>query len=239
MSRPYWKARHVDTRALLPAKLDRGRAYFVDDEQIIIIDHGTGPVEYGGKPGPQGQAGEPIPSLQGQIDELAEASLRTSITLMEINQRRKSDAENLKSILQDISEMVQQSDSNTASAILALINLINSQEQKRDSEIAIITKAIAALYPDTHTGHAGDDSSNTTTGEIITASDGNSYLIEKSYSDNGTGIIVLSFYEPSTTRRISTLKEGDIVTVDNTSYTVIDTDGNSSNGSIILTLYEA
>ena len=239
MSRPYWKARHVNTRAMLPAKLERGRAYFVDDEQIIIIDHGTGPVEYGGKPGPQGQAGEPIPSLKGQIDELAEASLRISIALNEINSRRKSDSDNLKAMLQDITEMVQQSETNTASAVLSILTLINNQEEKRDAEIAILTKAIAALYPDTHTGEAGDDSNDTPTGEIITASDGSSYVIEQSYEENGTGVIVLSFYEPTTTQRISALKEGDSFTIDNNTYTVTDTDGNSSNGVITFTVYPA
>lgn len=235
MSRPYWKARHVDTRALLPKKLERGRAYFVDDEQIIIIDHGTGPVEYGGKPGPQGQAGEPIPSLQGQIDELAEASLRTSIALSEINSRRKTDSDNLKAMLQEVSDLVQQSDANTASAILTLINLINTQEQKRDNEIAIITKAIAALYPDTHTGEAGDDTNNTTTGEIITTSDGTAYSIDQSYVDGDTGVVVLSLYD--TSQRITALKKGDSLEIDEETYIVSDVD--SENGVIIFSVYPA
>lgn len=37
----------VKTRADLPSPLIKGRAYFIEDEGGIVIDHGTGPVEYG------------------------------------------------------------------------------------------------------------------------------------------------------------------------------------------------
>lgn len=239
MSRPYWKARHVESRSLLPEKLDRGRAYFVDDEQIIIIDHGNGPIEYGGKPGPQGIPGEPIPSLQGQIDDLTEASLRTSFTLFEINQRRKIEANHIREMLNEVKSIIAESDNNNASALMAIVNLINQQEEKRDAEIAILTKAITALYPPSHSGIAGDETNNTPTGEIITASDGSSYIIEQSYIDNGTGVIVVSFYEPQTIQRINTLKEGDIITIDSHSYTVMDTDTFGGKGVIVFTVSQA
>ena len=72
---------------MLPEKLTRGRAYFVDDEQVIVIDHGQGPVIYGGKPGPQGQTGEPLPQIQDQIDKLSEAELYTQGTIWQLAQR--------------------------------------------------------------------------------------------------------------------------------------------------------
>ena len=85
MSRPYFTAKHVETMTLLPENLEVGRAYFVDDEQVIVIDHGRGPVIYGNSPGPQGIAGEPIPQLQEQIDQLAEASLNHTKIIWDIN----------------------------------------------------------------------------------------------------------------------------------------------------------
>lgn len=239
MSRPYWKARHVDTRALLPAKLERGRAYFVDDEQIIIIDHGTGPVEYGGKPGPQGQAGEPIPSLQGQINELASAALQTSITLTQINNRRKADTENLKRVLLELTEMTTQADTNNASAILSLANIISKLDAKLSSEIAILTHAIVNMYPATHTAQAGDPNSPMTAGEIISTSDGYHYVIDQSYFDGDSGVIVISFTDNATLPRIATLNEGDNLIVDSTNYTVTHKTGSASQGIISLTVAQS
>lgn len=89
-TQPYWSAKHVRTLAELPAKLTLGRAYFVDDEQIIIIDHGSGPVYYGAKPGPQGQPGEPIPILQNQIDSLTDASFKQTFLLDESLERLRA-----------------------------------------------------------------------------------------------------------------------------------------------------
>ena len=91
MARPYYSVKHVRTLAELPQKLTRGRAYFVDDEAYIIIDHGMGPVIYGNKSGPQGQPGEPIPILQAQIDELTRASFGNTFNLYEFNNARKQD----------------------------------------------------------------------------------------------------------------------------------------------------
>lgn len=83
MSRPYWSIKHVESMSLLPENLTAGRAYFIDDEQVIVINHGKGPVIYGGKPGPQGIPGEPIPILQSQIDNLSTAVLLINKTLYE------------------------------------------------------------------------------------------------------------------------------------------------------------
>lgn len=104
MSRPYWRVKHVGTLSQLPDKLTRGRAYFVDDEQVIIIDHGRGPVTYGGKPGPQGQAGEPLPRLQDQIDKLSEAELYTQETLWYLTQRMDEKFETAAGRISDLSE---------------------------------------------------------------------------------------------------------------------------------------
>ena len=87
MSKTYWRIRHVGTMSLLPKKLEKGRAYFVEDEQVIVVDMGRGPVIYGGKPGPQGQAGEPLPQIQDQIDKLSEAALYTQDNIWRLTER--------------------------------------------------------------------------------------------------------------------------------------------------------
>ncbi len=84
MSEPYIGVSHIEKLRKLPDVLERGRAYFVDDEGYIVIDHGRGPIIYGNRPGPQGEPGEPIPQLQDQIDYLTEAifNILTEITSM-------------------------------------------------------------------------------------------------------------------------------------------------------------
>jgi len=66
----YWKAEHVRTLAELPDKLVRGRAYFIDEEGYIVIDHGDGlgPQIYGNRPGIQGPPGEPVPKMLNDIE---------------------------------------------------------------------------------------------------------------------------------------------------------------------------
>lgn len=94
--RPFWSAKHVRTLAELPKNLTLGRAYFVDDEHYIIIDHGAGPVIYGNRQGQQGIPGEPIPILQAQIDYLAEASINQTSLIDLINENRKKDDAKIK-----------------------------------------------------------------------------------------------------------------------------------------------
>lgn len=96
MAQTKWSTKHVRTLADLPKKLTIGRAYWVDDEHYIVIDHGKGPVIYGNKTGPQGSPGEPIPILQAQIDSLTEASFKTSYWIDELNQTRKKSEELLQ-----------------------------------------------------------------------------------------------------------------------------------------------
>ncbi len=82
----YYGVSHIEKLTLLPETLELGRAYFVDDEGYIVIDHGRGPIIYGNRPGPQGQAGEPIPQLQDQIDYLTEAVFNILSEIMRMTQ---------------------------------------------------------------------------------------------------------------------------------------------------------
>ncbi len=78
-------SRHVKSRRLLPPVLKRGRKYFIEDEGVIVVDHGEGPREYGRNPtavGPQGPRGEKgdrgprgpqgLPGIQGAPGEKGE-----------------------------------------------------------------------------------------------------------------------------------------------------------------------
>lgn len=106
-TQPYWSATHVRTLAELLAKLIIGRAYFVNDEKVIIIDHGAGPVIYGSKPGVQGQPGEPIPILQAQIDSLTEASFAHTFFLEENNERFREKIADLKAQDAELKKYIQ------------------------------------------------------------------------------------------------------------------------------------
>ena len=78
-------SRNVKSRRLLPPVLKRGRKYFIEDEGVIVVDHGEGPREYGRNPtavGPQGPRGEKgdrgprgpqgLPGIQGAPGEKGE-----------------------------------------------------------------------------------------------------------------------------------------------------------------------
>ena len=69
MSRAYWKAGHVKQAADLPYKLTKGKAYFIDVEGWIAIDHGDnrGIQIYGNKEGIQGPTGELILQMSSMI----------------------------------------------------------------------------------------------------------------------------------------------------------------------------
>ena len=85
--------------ALLPETLEIGRVYFIDDAQVIVVDHGKGPVIYGGVPGPQGEPGEPLPQIQEQIDTLSGAILNlTSRSNLRLNLSRGFRAPNLSEL---------------------------------------------------------------------------------------------------------------------------------------------
>ena len=120
MSRPLFSVKHVSTEALLPKNLTIGRAYFIADEKEIVIDHGDGrgPIRYGSKPGPQGMPGEPIPSLQGQIDELALASLATTQNIHWLNKTTKKDVEHLYNFIQENIDLLKSQDEDNSHAII-------------------------------------------------------------------------------------------------------------------------
>lgn len=235
MTQPLFSIKHVATEALLPKKLTIGRAYFVADEKEIIIDHGDGrgPVRYGSKPGPQGMPGEPIPSLQGQIDELAEASLATSRNIHLLNERSRTDFEHLQKIIQDNIDMLKNQDDENASAILSLLLTVNKKFTDYDSAINILASTLANLYPASQGGTAGDGTNDTPKG-IITADDGTSYKIEQAYTQGDTGVIVLTLYDTSAA---SKLKEGDKVNIDSGYFVVNDLTASGEGGIIALTLY--
>ena len=133
MSKPYWSTRHVPTLALLPDKLERGRAYFVDDEQYIVIDHGNGPVTYGGKPGPQGERGDPQPQLEDMINDLAEASLKTSENIFRIDQKRRNDISDIHSrISLQRNEIDSELQNLTDTAFDIMVNQFRADQKQRD-----------------------------------------------------------------------------------------------------------
>ncbi len=255
MSRPYWSVKHVETMSLLPEKLTRGRAYFVDDEQVIVVDYGKGQVIYGGKPGPQGQAGEPIPQLQDQIDKLAEAELytqeniwnltqRTDTQIAEVTERIEQEAETAKTytdslraehesdnqhihtLLNDIGSRLQSQIDNLTQATLSLINTMQEKFTSYDSAIAIITKAISSLYPSPYAEETPEDPLD---GETITTESG-TWKIEQTYLDDGTIMLELDAEE----LLIETLQAGDKVDYDGSTWTVSNKE--VQDGMIILTL---
>lgn len=233
--RPLWTVRHLDTEAQLPKKLERGRAYFIRDSQVIIIDQGDGrgPVRYGDKPGPQGMAGEPIPSLQGQIDELAAASLQSTLNIHYISTKTKKDLSHLESLITDsVSRLQSQSEENSA-ALMNLLVVVHNKFVDYDDALNTLSKAIAALYPDSWGHEAGDSTNNITKGEILLA-DGQAYVIDEAYTDADGSVVVLRLYNPTTAE---TLKAGDTVQIDNGYFTVDSVENVDGTGIISLTLY--
>ena len=121
MSRAYWKAGHVKQAADLPYKLTKGKAYFIDVEGWIAIDHGDnrGIQIYGNKEGIQGPTGELIlqmrsqlydllekfsavlqdsvendSSVQQQIDSLSFTAIKNAIESAKAHDRRKAEIQN-------------------------------------------------------------------------------------------------------------------------------------------------
>ena len=234
MSRPYFSAKHVGTMSLLPENLVRGRAYFVDDEQIIVIDHGQGAVIYGGKPGPQGIAGEPLPQLQDQIDQLAEAELLTQKHIWELTQRSDSKLEQVSNtfteqltqaekdlahftaLSTDTDSHLQSQINTNSEAMLSLIDTIQAKFTEIDSAIAILTKTIASLYPSNDPADY-PDRSDPLDGEIITTDSG-SWVVQQSTLSDGTMLLELEAQQ----LLIDTLKVGDRVDYDGSTWLVED-----------------
>ena len=148
MSRPYFTAKHIESMALLPDNLEIGRAYFVDDEQVIVIDHGRGPVIYGKSPGPQGIAGEPIPQLQDQINHLAEAELTTQRTIWDINeretQRYHETNKKIADTQKDIYKAIDRETEKVINAQILLEERLISMHLEQGQAISNLTDTVAA-----------------------------------------------------------------------------------------------
>lgn len=154
MSKPYFSVKHVESMSLLPEKLVPGRIYFVEDEQVLVIDHGNGfpPVIYGGKPGPQGATGTPQAILQDEANVLAHTALAIEAMLWEEgNKLRKELAhidEKAASQLDILFDLV-----NTNSySMMNLVATIKKTFEHYDSAFATLGKAVSNLYPDDYTG---------------------------------------------------------------------------------------
>ena len=235
MAKPLLSVRHISNEALLPDKLTPGRLYFVADEQVIIVDHGDGrgPVRYGDKPGPQGIAGEPVPALQGQIDELADASLATLLNLHNLNVREKGNNEAITQRVSELAESLRDSSSENAEAILNLLVIVSNKFKDYDHAIGILANTLTKFYPPSYGATAGDGSNTITTGEIITAN-GTAFRVDESYYDGETGVVTRTVYDKSSA---GSLHVGDLVQIDN-GYFVVNSIANTSYGGVIqLTLY--
>ena len=97
----YWQVEHVRTLSELPAQLVKGRAYFVSQENYLVIDHGDGlgPQIYGNRPGIQGPPGEPVPSMLSDIEQLAKAVIKTQQTLVRIQEFNAQQYKEIESVL--------------------------------------------------------------------------------------------------------------------------------------------
>lgn len=232
MAKPYFTAKHVESMALLPETLEVGRAYFVDDEQVIVIDHGRGPVTYGGATGPQGIAGEPIPQLQSQIDSLTAEALTTQKTIWDINTREVAHYEAIQSTIADVrSEILQviQNQTETFNEALQaqhddLTTALQDQGERIDSALNILAKSIANLYPE---HYAPEDSQDDPLDNETVSTPAGSWTIQQTTLKDGT--IVLNLEAQSLV--IDTIHIGDTVDFDGSTWTVEDistTDGTTS-----------
>ena len=229
MSRPYLSVKHVETMSLLPAKLTRGRAYFIDDEQVIVIDHGLGPVTYGGKPGPQGATGEPIPQMQAQLDGLSEAAFKMQNFMWQESQRVRTQDERIEAHFTEQDEHLQEQINDAASAILTLSSLLHEKFNQYDNAVATLAKAVSELYPPETRPQGGDSGEDPLDNETL-STDAGTWTIQQTYLKDGTILLELEAQE----LLISTLKPGDNVTYDGTLWKVADKQ--EQDGFITITL---
>ncbi len=236
MTRPYYSVKHVESISNLPQKLTRGRAYFVDDEQVIVIDHGQGPITYGGKPGPQGQAGEPLPQIQEQLNNLAAASLTTDKTIWDFHKEYKANIKRLDdkaSVVagqaDDKFEFVKALTNKNAEAILMLINEVQAKFKEYDSEMTIITKSIANLYPESFT-QGGENNEDPLDGETL-STDAGTWTIQQTILKDGSIVLNLT----AKTLSIENITIGDSVDYDQSTWTITGASQNE-DGSVSITL---
>ena len=229
MPRPYFTAKHVESMSLLPETLEIGRAYFVDDEQVIVIDHGRGPVIYGGATGPQGMAGEPLPQIQEQIDHLAAEAFTTQKTVWDINKRELDRYEQIQNLIgnvrEDITLAMQAQELRLSNAIQTqreeLTASMQEQADRMDSALNIIAKSIANLYPE---HYAPEDSQDDPLDNETVSTPAGTWTIQQTTLKDGTIVLNLEAQELV----IDHIKIGDSVDFDGSTWLVEDvstTDG--------------
>lgn len=149
MAMPLWQVRHVITEEKLPKQLIPGTAYFVQDQQYIVVDmnDGRGPVKYGDKPGPKGDSGEPQMYMQEQLDDLAHASLRTTITIYGLARSTQQYMRNIEGILENSVKYLMEQDDKNAEAVITSLKLLHEKVNQYDDAIATLAKNVAMLYP--------------------------------------------------------------------------------------------
>ena len=242
MARPYFTARHLESMSLLPDTLEIGRAYFVDDEQVIVIDHGRGPVIYGKAAGPQGIAGEPIPQLQDQIDALAAGAFTTQKVIWDINKREVERTEQINARMDELKQehdahkahsdekseeyfdRAMQASENNSAAILSLMKTMQEQFQKYDSALNILAKSISELYPE---HFAPEDSQDDPLDNETVSTDAGTWTIQQTILKDGTVVLNLEAQDLV----IDRIKIGDSVDFDGSTWLVEDvstTDGVTS-----------
>lgn len=229
MSRPYLSVKHVESMSLLPKNLTRGRAYFIDDEQVIVIDHGLGPVIYGGKLGPQGIPGEPLPEIQAQIDSLSEAALNMQDFMWKESERVRSQDERLEEMLNDKQEFLQSQVDQTANAILTLTALLHEKFNQYDNAVATLAKTISEMYPPEIGPKEGDEDADPLDNETI-STDAGTWTIQQTNLKDGTIVLELEAQE----LLINTLQTGDNVEYGGTNWKVADKQ--EQDGFITITL---
>lgn len=196
-----WTVKHVESLADLPENLTIGRAYFVDSEHYIIIDHGAGAVIYGNREGQRGIPGAPIPELQAQIDSLTVASLRQLTAIDDFNQRHKQAEAEIKSDVNakhsELQNYIKVVDDRRVAGLLESY----SQLQKLSEAIITLT-SITSELADNLRGTEGtilklllqDEQSNPVTPlqqyDNITTTDGYSWKVTE-VGEDGTLVFVL------------------------------------------------
>ena len=100
-NRPKWQVEHVRTLTELPTDLVKGRAYFVSQENYLIIDHGDGlgPQVYGNRPGLQGPPGVPVPEMLSDDEQLSKAIIITARALYETQEANIERFKDIESML--------------------------------------------------------------------------------------------------------------------------------------------
>ena len=239
MTRPYYRVKHVETMALLPATLIPGRIYFVDDEQVIVIDHGNGfpPVIYGGKPGPAGPAGSPQPSIQEQIDTLSQTELAIGSIIWDEGSRFRSELSRIEENFSRTFKFLRELSDKNAQAVLTLGHTIKQACDEYDTSIATLAKAVSNLYPD-GTYHDDSDSDTPSANRTLLQS----LNIGDTFKANGADFTVSSYTvnpDDSISMGVQSpkppLAEGDTVEADGAVYTIAKIE-QGTDGSISLTL---